>query len=52
MLLGTIGEDRAVIPRSQLKTVKDNESAYEETSLTMQTAIWALQEVDPLAKRR
>ena len=52
VLLGTVREDGAVIPRSQLKTAMGNESAYEETSLTMQTAIRALQEVDPLAKRR
>lgn len=52
MLLGTVGEDGAVIPRSQLKAATTDESAYEESSLTMQTAIRALQEVDPFATRR
>ncbi len=52
VLLGTVGEDGFVIPRSELRAATDQESAYEETSLTMQTAIRALQEVDPLAKRR
>ena len=52
VLLGTVGEDGVVIPRSELRAATDQESAYGETSLTMQTAIRALQEVDPLAKRR
>ena len=52
MLLGTIRENGVVFARSELKAATDHESAYEETFLTMQTAIGALQEVDPLAKRR
>ncbi len=52
MLLGTVRENRGVIARSELKATTDHESTYEETSLTMQTPIRALQEVDPLAKRR
>ena len=52
MLLGTVRETRVVIASSELKAATDYESAYEKTSLTMQTAIRALQEVNPLAKRR
>ncbi len=52
MLLGTVRENGVVIACSELKAATDHESAYEETSLTMKTAIKALQEVDSLAKRR
>ena len=52
ILLETIGEDGNLIDCSELKAETDQESAYEETSLTMQTAIKALQEVDPLAMHR
>ena len=42
ILLGTMGEDGDPIPCSKLRAATDQESAYEETSLTMQTAIMAL----------
>lgn len=41
-----------LIPRSELRAATDQETAYEETSLIMQTAIKVLQKVDPLAMRR
>ena len=46
-----MGENGDLIPCSKLKAIMDQESAYEETFLTMQTAIKALREVDPLAIR-
>ena len=49
ILLGTIGEDGDLIPRSKLRAATNQESAYGEIFLTLQTAIEALQEVDPLA---
>ena len=52
MLLGTVRENRDVIARSELKAATDDESTYEETSLTTQTPIRAFQEVDTLAKRQ
>ena len=47
--MGTIEEDGNPIPRSKLRVATNQESAYEETFLTMQTAIKALQKVDPIA---
>ncbi len=52
MLLGTVRENEVVIARSKQKAAADHESAYEKTRLTIKTGIKALQEVDPLAKRR
>ena len=52
VLLGTMGKDGKISSRSKLKAAAVEESGYEEVSLTMQIAIKALQEVDPLAKRQ
>ena len=46
-----MGDDGDPIPHSKLRAATDQESPYEETSLTMQTTIRALQEVDLLAMR-
>ena len=52
VLLGNLRKNRVFIAYSELKTATDHDSLYEKTFFTMQTAIKALQEVDPLAKRR
>ncbi len=52
MFLGTVIENRVFIARFELKAATNHVSAYKETSLTMQTAIRALQEVNLLVKYR
>ena len=52
ILLGIMGKDGKILSRLKLKAAAVEESGYEEVSLTMQIAIKALQEVDPLAKRQ
>ena len=52
LLVGNENDQRDIIAHATLQTAASDESAYEEISLTMQTAIRALQEVDPLAIRR
>ena len=47
-----MGENSDLIPRPKLRVATDQESAYKETFLTMQTVIKGLQEVDPLTMHR
>lgn len=47
-----MGKNGDSIPHSKLRAATDQKFAYEETSLTMQNIIRALQKVDPLAIRR
>lgn len=52
MILGNENNQGNIIAHTTLQKAASRESAYEEISLTIQTAIWALQEVDPLVIRR
>ena len=52
MILGNENNQGNIIAHTTLQEAASGKSAYEEISLTMQTAIRALQEVDPLAIRR
>lgn len=52
MVLGNKNNQRENIAHTTLQEASNGESAYEEISLTMQTTIQTLQEVDFLAIRQ